>query len=162
MKRFQIFLLFGFSLILCVTASAATLSGTLDISATVAAAGCSSVSTTAVAFGNVSPGTSANGNGNVTVTCNSGVNYSIALDAGQHLSSSSRRMQSGSNFMDYSLFQDLARTVLWGDGGTAPGNPKNDTGNGSAQGHTVFGTASPTLLQPSGSYTDVVNVTVTF
>src|SRR5438270_508405 len=83
------------------------------------AANCT-ISATGVAFGIYQPiaATTADSTGTISVTCNGSVTYIIALNSGLHAggSFSNRRMKGGSSFLGYQLYQDAARTAVWGDG----------------------------------------------
>lgn len=61
--------------------------------------------------------TSSFGAGSVTVTCTPGIPVNIALDAGLNsVSTSTRLLKNGANVLSYQLYQDTARTILWGMG----------------------------------------------
>ncbi|MBT8440910.1 MAG: spore coat U domain-containing protein [Gammaproteobacteria bacterium] len=75
-----------------------------------------------------------------------------------------RRMNSGGDQLEYNLYKDAARTDVWGDGsfGATPllnvfGNNQFVVGN-----HWVYGRVPPLLDPASGSYNDVVDVTIEF
>ncbi len=143
------------------SAHAATATGTLDVSATVGAV--CSVTTTAVAFGPYS-GAEINMTGGVSVTCTNLTPYNITLDAGQHYAAGYRTIAQGLESMPYVLFTPNGDPEEWGDmgyGGTyAFGIPVADTGNGAAQPHTVNARLLAGASVSSGTYNDVVGVTV--
>jgi len=65
------------------------------------------------------------------------------------------------HLLDYALYTDSGRTTIWGDG--TDGATIDDTGTGSAQAKTIYGTVlagQPGV--PAGSYADTVAVTVTY
>ncbi|MFW2404039.1 MAG: spore coat U domain-containing protein [Gammaproteobacteria bacterium] len=75
-----------------------------------------------------------------------------------------RRMNSGTDQLEYNLYKDAARTDVWGDGsfGATPlvnvfGNRFVVIGN-----HWVYGRIPPLLDPAAGSYNDVVDVTIEF
>lgn len=76
-----------------------------------------------------------------------------------------RRMNSGGHLLEYNLYKDAARTDVWGDGsfGATPlvnvfrNNRFVVVGN-----HLVYGRIPPLLDPASGSYNDVVDVTIEF
>jgi spore coat protein U-like protein len=151
-------------------ASALTASGSLSVTASVSAT--CTVATSNVAFGTYDPssGSANNATGSVAVTCTSGSTYTIALDAGANAgtasSFSNRRMKSGSsNYLAYQLYLDSGHATVWGDGTNSSSlNPTSGTltGNGSAQSYTVYGQVTASQYVAPGSYTDTVNVTVTY
>lgn len=152
------------ALALSQTAQAATTTTNLNVSATVSA-NCSAT-TSAVAFGsvNVLSGSAADSTGGVTVTCTNGTPWaaSAGVGGGSGATFASRKMTSGSNLLNYTLYSDSGRTTIWGDGtgGTAT---VTNTGSGNAQNFTVYGRVfSGQTTTPSGSYSDTVVVTVTF
>lgn len=152
------------------TAFAATTTANLSVTATVNAT-CSVVTTT-VAFGVYNPAsaTPTDASGAVTVTCTSGTTYTIALDAGANPSTpgnaTTRRMKANTaDFLPYTLYLDSGHATIWGDGtnGTSV-NPTTGsfTGDGSAQGQTVYGRVAINQYVAAGSYVDTVVATVTY
>lgn len=127
------------------------------------------LSTTAVEFGstvNVLSSTATTANGGISVTCNSGTTWKVSADkggGGTTATITDRKMVNGTNLLTYKLFTDSARTIIWGDNTAGNGVTIDGTGNGSAQASTIYGqipTGQTTV--PAGSYSDTVNVTVTF
>jgi spore coat protein U-like protein len=145
------------------SAHAATATGTLDVSATVGAV--CSVTTTPVAFGAYS-GSEINTTGGVSVTCTNLTPYNITLDAGAHYDAVSgyRTIAQGLESMPYVLFTPAGDPNEWGDAGYAGtyafGSPVADTGNGAAQPHVVNARLLAGASVSSGTYNDVVGVTV--
>ena len=145
-------------------AVAGTQQTTMGVSATVTAS--CTISAGGVDFGAIDPqsGSADTANGNVTVSCTSGAAWTIGADAGAGSGAtlSTRRMMSGANSIDYSLFTDSGYVNVWGSGsgGTAL---LTGTGTGSAQTLTVYGRvpAGQTSIR-AGTYGDTVNVTVTY
>jgi spore coat protein U-like protein len=155
------------SVLIFATPSAAfaqqTQSATLDVSATISA-NCT-VSTTAVAFGAVNPqGGNHDATGSVTVNCTNGAPWSATASAGAGSGATfaTRRMTSGANTLNYSLFTSATYGTVWGNGSGGTG-AVTGTGSGSAQVFTVFGRipAGQTAARV-GTYTDTVSVTVTY
>lgn len=91
----------------------------------------------------------------VSLACSNGEPYSISLGNGQNYSSA-RRMASGGNFVNYELYQDASHSQRWGTGGEALAS----TGNGNVRNHLVYGRVPVQSVQPAGTYTDTVVVTV--
>lgn len=145
-------------------AYAGNVSTTLAVSATVVPV--CEVSTTAVAFGNVTAAADVYANGNVSVKCLNVTAYVIDLDAGLHYGNYIRRIANAGNMIGHALTKDNGFTE-WGDSGHANtyswGSGLGDTGNGSAQSHTVYGRLySFGTTVPAAVYTDTVTVTVYF
>ena len=98
----------------------------------------------------------------IQVTCTNTTPYNIGLDPGTATGATvtTRKMTSGGNTINYSLFSDSARTSNWGQ--TISTDTVAGTGNGSAQNYTVYGRI-PTQTTPApGSYSDTITVTVTY
>jgi spore coat protein U-like protein len=144
-------------------AMAATDSANLGVSATVSS-NCN-VSTSPVAFGSVdvTAGSAVNGSGSISVTCTSGTAWSAAADvgAGTGASLETRKMSNGVDVLNYALYVDNARSSIWGDGESTA--TIDDTGTGSAQSKTIYGTILANQAGvTAGSYADTVVVTVTY
>jgi spore coat protein U-like protein len=158
---------------LFLVASSATRAGTatsnLSVTATVSA-NCT-ISTAPVAFGAYDPVAAnatnpLNGSGTITVTCTNGSSGTITLGQGTNPATGStdtaplRQMKdAGSAVLAYSLYQDSGRTTVWGN---TAGTGVADTGTGTAQNVTVYGTVPAGQNVPVGSYSDTVVATVTF
>lgn len=147
-------------------ALAATAGSTLDVSATVTA-NCV-VSTTALAFGNVdvTGGSNVDGTGGLSVTCTKDTGWTATADEGGSTGATlaTRKLTDGTNFLNYALYTDSARTTVWGDGTTAGADGTfTGIGTGSAQASTIYGRIpSGQTSLPAGDYSDTVNVTVTY
>lgn len=129
---------------------------------------------TDVDFGTVS--STATGNtdaaGSVTAQCTALTPYTIALNAGVNPGTANdvttRRMRNTdttvttNNLVPYQLYQDSARTQVWGS--TAGNNVVSGSGNGANQTFQVFGrVANPSLANAAaGSYQDTVTATITY
>jgi spore coat protein U domain-containing protein, fimbrial subunit CupE1/2/3/6 len=113
----------------------------------------------------LAPGSMA-GSGNVVVNCVNTTPYQVALDAGAHLSAGKRNLANGANLISYELYQDAAKTVVWGDSGLAgtypAGTPLSGVGTGVNQTLTVYGSLTSGALQIPGGYRDNVSVSVTY
>lgn len=140
-------------------AGSATATTTLLVTASVVAA--CNVSTSPVAFGAYNPtaGTNLDGTGTVSVTCTNGTSYTVALDGGSQADVTARAMSDGANGLSYQLYSDPARTSVWGMNGA---ELVSATGTGSSVDHTVYGRIPSGQTPPAGSYSDTVNVTVTY
>jgi len=140
---------------------AATTTGNLAVNATVVAT--CRLTTTAVGFTNYDglSGAATDGQGSLGVTCTQSAPYTIALDAGAHaaLATAGARamINATGQHLDYNLYSDSARGTLWGGTVTVPGS-----GNGAIQTVNVYGRVPANQSVPAGSYSDTVQVTVTF
>jgi spore coat protein U-like protein len=94
--------------------------------------------------------------------CSNTTLYNVGLDAGQNSGGdiNARKMTLGANSIGYQLYQDPARTVVWGN--TVGTNTVSGTGSGNTQNLTVYGKVPAQLTPPAGTYTDVIVVTVTY
>lgn len=99
-------------------------------------------------------------NGTITYTgCQVGT-VNIALDAGQNGVETLRAMADGNgNILNYTIFQDLARTTLWGLAGNSSDVAVDASGSGT---WPVYGRIIREQVVPAGTYTDSVNITLTF
>lgn len=132
----------------------------LAVSAGVAgAAGCS-VSATALAFGSYNPFSAAanDSTGSLTITCTvSGTSYTVALSSGAG-SYSQRLLTSAGHTLNYNLYSDTARSVIWGDGvGGA-----SSTVAGTAVNQTIYGRIAAGQNAYVGTYADSITVTVDY
>ncbi|HEY0719611.1 MAG TPA: spore coat U domain-containing protein, partial [Gammaproteobacteria bacterium] len=143
------------------SAHAGTVTTTLDVSAIVGIA--CSVSTAPVVFNVTDPFQDTFANGSVTVTCNPGMPFDIALDAGQNYNGSLRGVKdSGGNRLDYDLGSTLGGQP-WGDNGLTYWAPVVIAqATGGADEFTVYGTLWGGQPAFNGVYSDVVSVTVTY
>jgi spore coat protein U-like protein len=145
-------------------AVAATVTTTFNVQITITNA-CVIVSATNINFGSVgvigTPGVSATGT--ITTQCTLLAPYNIGLDAGTGTGATvaARLMTSAAtNTVTYSLFQDAAHTLVWGN--TIGTNTVASVGTGASQAFTVFGFVPSQTTPPSGVYNDTITVTVTF
>lgn len=107
--------------------------------------------------------------GAITVTCTTGTNYSVGMNAGENYMGGVRNMRSGANLIPYLLWADSARTILWGDAGLAaiepayvethPAPAHSAISTAGAQSFFVWGDAAISG-KPAGTYRDTVIITV--
>lgn len=147
-----------------VNSYAATSTGTFGVSATVAAS--CTISGTSLAFGSFDVlGANVDNTSTLTATCTNGSAYVIGLNEGVGTGATvtDRKMLSGTDLLNYSLFSDSARTVNWGNGVTVVAGEVAGTGNGTGQSITVYGRI-PTgqTSVPAGAYTDTITATINF
>lgn len=143
---------------------AATATTTMTVSGTVVPT--CSVAAAALNFGAAIPNpinSNVDAQGSVTATCSTGAAYTVALSVGNGAGATfaSRKMTSGGNTLNYSLYTDASRTTVWGDG-TAGSNTFGGSGSGAAQVIPVYGRIPSPQTVPTGAYTDTVVVTLTF
>ncbi len=148
---------------------AGTASANLSVTATVVA-NCT-ISASSLAFGNYDPVvTNASSNldaaGTLNISCTSGSGATVTLGQGTSPAGGStdaaplRRMSNGaSGYLSYGLYQDIPRTVLWGN---TAGTGEAYTGTGTGGSMTVYGRVAAGQSVPVGSYSDTVVATVTF
>ncbi|MEN5034005.1 Csu type fimbrial protein [Pseudomonas sp. TWI929] len=96
----------------------------------------------------------------VTFQCTPGVALSMSLDGGQNSASGTRNLKStsGTQVLAYQLYQDAAYSQLLGIGQSVTVSYSDAT----AIKLPVFGRVQLTGKLPAGTYTDVVQVTVTW
>jgi spore coat protein U-like protein len=143
----------------------ATVSGAFPFTATATVApNCRAYTTTDLDFGSIPGLITSNSDQTSTIgmTCTGRTAWNVGLNNGQNASGSIRRMRLGatSNYVAYELYSDPGRTTRWGNTintDTIPG-----TGTGLAQSLTVYGRVPATQTVPSGSYSDIITVTVTY
>lgn len=137
-------------------ALAASTSTTFTVSATVVAS--CSVSASNLAFGSYTGTANVDQTSTISVTCTNGTDYSVALNDGANASGSTRRMvNGGTNYLTYEMYSNAGRTTVWN-----AASPVAGTGNGSAQSITLYGRVPSGQNVPAGSYSDTVQVTVTY
>jgi len=146
---------------------AASKNANLDISASVAA-NCT-ITTGPVAFGAYDPvGANAAADllatGSVTVACTKGSVTTIDLGNGlpANFSAGSRRMASGTDFMNYALYKDAARTQVWGTGLVGGSTVAYNAASVVATAFTVYGTVPQAQNVSVGAYTDTVVATINY
>ena len=147
-------------------ALAGTTNTNLSVTATVAAS--CTVSATAMAFGTVNTlaATADDATSTMSVTCTPGTAWTATagLGSGTGATFAVRKMTvaATTNTLNYTLYTDSGRTIVWGDG-VAPTGTLTGTGNGAVQSSTIYGRVPGSQGTAAvGSYTDTVAVTVTF
>jgi len=160
-KRFLALSLLSAGLILpTISTTQAASTAPLDIMATVVSA--CSVDVSPIDFG-AYDGNQINTSGEITVSCNAGVPYAIALDAGLHSDGANRYMADDvGNTLPYRLAYGTAE---WGDSGvtdTYTGDPVSSVGVGAPESFTVDALVFSNQTAAPGVYTDTVTVTVAF
>jgi len=131
-------------------------------------AGACTISATGVTFGAYDPTSPSNddGTGTVSLSCPPSVHSPVvALEAGGSGSIAARRMQNGIYLLNYNLFTDTTRLILWGNGvvgstvtlsgGTVAGGQRNFS-------RTIYGRIPAAQNVGAGVYGDTLVVTVIF
>lgn len=153
-----------FILLFCfTTVQADTANTSFTVSATVSNA--CTISASNLSFGSYQPlvGTAVDATTSIDVNCTLDTAYNVGLDAGAGSGASvaTRKLTSGTDLLNYTLYRDSGRTNVWGN--TVSSDTSAGTGTGSTQNLTVYGRIiSGQSSVPSGSYSDTINVTVTF
>jgi len=98
----------------------------------------------------------------IQVTCTNTTPYTVGLDQGTASGATvtTRKMTNGGNTISYSLYRDSARTLNWGN--TPSTDTVSGTGTSAAITHTVYGRIPPQSTPAPATYTDLINVTVTY
>ena len=96
------------------------------------------------------------------VQCTNTTPYNVGLDVGTGTGATAavRKMTSGSNTVNYSLYTDSGRATVWGH--TVGTDTVAATGSGASQSYTVYGRVTAQTTPAPGTYSDTVTVTVTY
>ena len=140
-------------------AQAASASSSLPVSATVS--NTCIISAVNFDFGTYDPLSASpqDNTGTVNITCTNGASVTVELNLGLNASGSQRRLtDTGTNYVNYGIYQDAARTVVWGTAADA----LSTTGTGVLQPFTAYGRIPASQNVPAGSYTDTLSATVNF
>lgn len=133
----------------------------LMLAGTAAHAACT-VSATSHAFGVIDPlvAVDHDSTSSVSVSCDTLTSYSVSLSAGAG-TYGNRELVSGSDALMYNLYDDAARSRVWGDGSgtTVTVNGSADSGGTT---HSVYGRVPHQPTAVPGSYSDSITVTVTY
>lgn len=135
---------------------------TFQVTATVGSA--CSVTAANLAFGTYNPlapgATTATTT--VSVQCTLLSAYTIGLNAGTGTGAtvSARKMTKGADTLDYSLYQDPAHALVWGE--TIATDTVAGVGTGLAQTVTVYGQIPASQNVNVGAYTDTIIVSVNY
>ena len=153
------------TLIMAPAAFAATATANLNVSASVSAV--CTITTSPVAFGAYDPvsanaATDLNANGTVTVACTKGAAATIDLGNGGNFLGGSRRMSSGTDFLNYALYKDAARTQVWGTGLAGGTTAAYNAASKAPTAITVYGTVPQAQDVTVGAYSDVVVATINY
>ena len=141
-------------------ALAATATGTFTVQLTIQG-GCSVLTPATLNFGTlIALTTNTDQQSTFQVNCTNTTPYTVGLDAGVNGGTTAARlMKSGAATVSYALYQDSARTTLWGNG---PSDVVSATGAGVAQTYTVYGRVPAQPTPAPGTYTDTITITVSY
>jgi spore coat protein U-like protein len=145
-----------------VSAFAATTTSTFTTQITLAAS-CTINSASTLNFGTQGVlATNIDQTSTLQVQCSNTTPYNIGLDVGTGSGATvaTRKLTSGANTVDYTLYSDSGRTTVWGN--TVGTDTVAATGTGTAQSHTVYGRVPAQTTPAPGTYTDTITVTVTY
>ena len=148
-------------------AAAAVRTATLPVSVTVSAA--CSVSAAPLAFGVYKPGAGARrATTRLRIACARGTAFRVALGAGSTPGTtvSQRLLGNGAATLQYNLFLNPARSIIWGDG-TGASRTRAGRGRGPARpiSMVVYGLLPDNAFNQSvlaGTYKDMIVVTVSY
>lgn len=128
------------------------------------------ITTASLNFGSYDPvvahrGLPLDATGTLTITCTQGASATIGLDAGTNGANAAvttRAMMSGNNYLSYEIYQDPARTIVWGNTGASmlapPAAPSFEP-----RSYPTYGRIPAGQSVPAGSlYIDTVRATVNF
>lgn len=140
--------------------SAGTATGNMTVTASVVPK-CTITSIDAMAFGTyVQENGAVNASANIIFACPVGTAYDVGIDG---LSGGIRNMANGANNLQYNLYTDPARSIVWGLIG---GNGVTGTmGPGGTLTLPVYGQVFDNVANravPSGAYTGTVVVTISY
>ena len=139
-------------------ARSATHTDVLNVSATVLCA--CSLSGGTLNFGQYTSGQTTNLDVNGTINyVNCSGNLSFALDGGGTGNINARQMSQGASRLSYQIYRNSTRNAIWGSGADAQGVTLIGTQSGTV---IVYGRIPANQAVPDGTYTDIVNVTLTF
>jgi spore coat protein U-like protein len=84
---------------------------------------------------------------------------SFTLDGGGSGNVHARQMSQGASRLNYQIYRNSVRNAVWGSGADAHGVVLLGTQSGAV---TVYGRIPANQIVPEGTYTDTVNITLTF
>jgi spore coat protein U-like protein len=125
-----------------------------------AAAATCDISTQSVNFGNydtLDP-QPLDGVGSVAVVCDEEAQFTISLSSGAG-TYPARRLTSGADELEYNLFTDASRILIWGDGSAGS---VTHTASAITEIETIYGRIFPRQNVPAGSYVDSIIVTIVY
>lgn len=141
------------------TASAATITSPIAVTATVASF--CTISASPLPFGTYAS-TALAGTTSVVSTCTNGISYNVGLDVGTGSGATTaiRKMTFNTNTLSYGLYSDAAHTAPIGT--TVGTNTVLLTATGAAQTTTVYGLIPAGQYPVAGNYSDTVTASVVY
>jgi spore coat protein U-like protein len=126
-----------------------------------AASGACSVSPSGVHFGVYAPtdATALDGAGNISVTCTTLTSFTVSLSTGTG-NYGQRRMTSGPGILNYNLYVDPVRLLVWGDGTAGSLTVPSIFVLGANL--SIYGRVPAGQNPRAGTYIDTIVVTVTY
>jgi len=156
----------GFGAVLALTAvgfaSATTSTGSFPVTLTIQGV-CSLQTASTLAFGTQTAiASNLDMTSSIVVLCTNATPYTVGLSAGTGSGATvaTRILTNGSATLPYSIYQDVARSQVWGI--TTGVDTQSGAGTGSNQTFTAYGRVPPASNLTAGAYTDTVSVTVTY
>jgi spore coat protein U-like protein len=128
-------------------------------------ASCRFTSISDISFGNYnvfSPLPNSGGVGSLTISCGSGEHspYDVTLSVGQSNSYATRFMRNGANKLNYNLYTNASRTIIWGNG--SGGSSALTVSRSSTSTLTIYGLIPEGQDVTFGTYTDFITASVNF
>lgn len=142
--------------------AASPATSTFQVRATIAAT-CVILTSPDIDFGSLGVlTTSADQSSTIQIQCTNTTPYHIGLNAGTGSGATvaSRLLSNGGATITYSLYTDLAHTIVWGN--TIGTDAVAATGSGASQPYVVYGHIPPQTTPAPGAYTDMITVTVSY
>ena len=145
-------------------------SATSNFTVTASVSNNCTISSTAIGFGAYDPivtnaSTPLDAAGTVVITCTKGATTTIGLNTGNNAANASgttRAMKSGTDYLSYEIYQEAARSTVWGNSGTGLLTPPAAP-NKNARTFSTYGRVPAAQDVPaSATYTDTVTATVNF
>lgn len=98
----------------------------------------------------------------ITAQCTNSTPFNIGLNTGNGSGATvtARKMTNGTKTIVYSLYQNTARTTIWGN--TVGTDTASGMGIGANQYLTVYGRVPPQVTPAPATYTDTIIVTITY
>ncbi|MFC5743890.1 spore coat U domain-containing protein [Dyella tabacisoli] len=145
-------------------ASLSTPASTFTFTASATVTNNCTISTTNVAFGStgILSGT-LTATGSISARCTNNDAFEISLNGGNSGNVAARSMprQGGGGAINYQLYTDAPRSIVWGDG-TAGTSMVTGTGSGNIQTINVYGAVPAQATPMPGNYSDTITATIAF
>lgn len=172
MKKTSIYksVMIGSTVLAGVTMKAQALDATdtMSVDATVTA-GCSINAAASLNLGTydtaAQASTALDSTGTIEVQCVTGTAATVKIDQGANAGAGStdaapaRRTTDGTNYLSYALYQNVARTTVWGN---TAGTSASHTGTGGDVTLTVYAQVPAGQTPPAGDYADTVTATISW